>query len=52
MNTHRIAPRLFSFALAALMTASMVAGIDALAHIEHAANGLMAQAGVLVNKLA
>jgi hypothetical protein len=52
MNTNRTAPRLFSFALAALITASMIAGIDTLARVEHAANGLMAQTSVLTNKLA
>jgi hypothetical protein len=44
MNTQRLAPRLFSFALAALVTGSMIAGIDTLARSERAANGLMAQA--------
>ena len=31
MNTNRTATRLFSFALAAMITASMLAGIDTLA---------------------
>jgi hypothetical protein len=44
MNANTIAPRLFSLVLAALVTASTLAGIDALAHSEHAANGLMARA--------
>jgi hypothetical protein len=44
MNTTPIAPRLFSLMLAALVTSSTLAGIDALAHNEHAANGLMARA--------
>jgi hypothetical protein len=52
MNTNRTAARLFSLALAALITGSMVAGIDMLAHVEHAANGLMAQTGVLTGMLA
>jgi hypothetical protein len=38
-----IAPRLASMALAALLTTATLAGIDTLAHTEHAANGLMAQ---------
>jgi hypothetical protein len=42
MKSH-IAPRLYSMALAALVTAATLAGIDTLAHTEHAANGLMAQ---------
>ncbi len=44
MNVHRIAPRLFSLAMAALITASMLAGIDTLAQSGHAGNSLMAQA--------
>jgi hypothetical protein len=44
MNTTNLAPRLFSLALSAMITATMLAGIDTLAHTEHAANGLMAQA--------
>jgi hypothetical protein len=43
MNTDIIAPRLFSLAMAALITATTLAGIDTLAHTEHAANGVMAQ---------
>jgi hypothetical protein len=39
-----IAPRLYSLALAAMLTTATLAGIDMLAHTEHAANGLMAQA--------
>jgi hypothetical protein len=38
-----IASRLYSMALAALLTTATLAGIDTLAHTEHAANGLMAQ---------
>ncbi len=38
-----IAPRLASMALAALLTSATLAGIDALAHTEHAASGLLAQ---------
>ena len=44
MNTTNFAHRFFSLALSAIITASMLAGIDTLAHTEHAANGLMAQA--------
>jgi hypothetical protein len=44
MNTHHIAPRLFSLALAALITSSMLAGIDTLAQRGHVADSLMAQA--------
>ena len=44
MNTNRIAPRLFSLAMAALITGSMLAGIDTLARSGHVANSLMAQA--------
>jgi len=46
MNGNTIAPRLFSLAMAALITAATLAGVDTLAHTEHAANGLMARAGV------
>jgi ABC-type Na+ efflux pump permease subunit len=46
MNTHRTAPRLISFALAALLTGSMLAGIDAMAQSGHTANSLMAQAAL------
>jgi hypothetical protein len=38
-----LAPRLYSLALAAMLTSATLAGIDTLAHTEHAANGLMAQ---------
>jgi hypothetical protein len=38
-----ITSRLTSMALAALLTSATLAGIDTLAHSEHAANGLMAQ---------
>jgi hypothetical protein len=44
MNTNRIAPRLFSFALAALITGSMLAGIDTLAQRGQVADSLLAQA--------
>ena len=44
MNKNRIALRLFSIAVAALITGSMLAGIDTLARVGHAANGLLAQA--------
>jgi hypothetical protein len=43
MNTNPIAARVFSFVLSAIVTATTLAGIDTLAHTEHAANGLMAQ---------
>lgn len=42
--TNRFMPRAISFALAAFMTLSVVAGLDTLATTEHAANDLMAQA--------
>jgi hypothetical protein len=44
MNTNRIAPRLLSLALAAVITGSMLAGIDALAQRGQAADSLLAQA--------
>jgi len=46
MNNDTIVPRLFSLAMAALITATTLAGIDTLAHTQHAANGLMAQTSV------
>lgn len=46
MNATNIAPRIFSLALSAMITATTLAGIDTLARTEHAANGLMAQANV------
>jgi len=46
--TNRYMPRAISFAMAAMMTWSMLAGIDALAFSEHAHNDLMAQASVEV----
>lgn len=46
--TDRLMPRALSFAMAAIVTWSMLAGIDALAYTEHAANDLMAQAATLV----
>jgi hypothetical protein len=51
MNTHRTAPRLISLALAAMITASMLAGIDTLARSELVATSLMAQASAQANKL-
>ena len=42
--TDRFMPRALSFALAAIVTWSTFAGIDTLAHTEHAASSLMAQA--------
>jgi hypothetical protein len=47
MNSTNIATRAFSFVLSAIVTATTLAGIDALAHTEHAANGLMAQANAV-----
>jgi hypothetical protein len=44
MNTNRTASRLFSCALAALITGSMLAGIDTLAQRGQAADSLLAQA--------
>jgi hypothetical protein len=41
--TNRILPRALSLAMAAIVTWSMLAGIDSLAWYEHAANDLMAQ---------
>jgi hypothetical protein len=46
--TNRFIPRAISFAMAAMMTFTMLASIDGLAFSEHAANGLMAQATVEV----
>jgi hypothetical protein len=43
MNANNIAPRVLSFVLSAIVTAATLAGIDTLAHTEHAANGLIAQ---------
>jgi hypothetical protein len=44
--TTRFMPRAISFAMAAMMTWSMLAAIDGLAFSEHAANDLMARANV------
>jgi hypothetical protein len=44
--TNRLMPRAISFALAAMVTWSMLAGIDSLAWTEHAANDLMAAAAM------
>jgi hypothetical protein len=44
MNTHHTAARLFSLALAAVITVSMLAGIDTLAQRGQAADSLLAQA--------
>ena len=44
MNTNRIAPRLFSLTMAALITLSMLTGIDTLAQRGQAADSLLAQA--------
>ena len=44
MNTNRIAPRLLSLALAAMITGSMLAGIDTLARSGLVDNSLLAQA--------
>ncbi|HET9822428.1 MAG TPA: hypothetical protein VFQ16_11445 [Burkholderiaceae bacterium] len=45
--TNRLLPRVTSLALAALVTWSMLFGIDALTLHEHAANDLFAQAAAL-----
>lgn len=44
MNTDRTVSRLFCFAMAALLTGSMLAGIDTLAQRGQAADSLLAQA--------
>jgi hypothetical protein len=49
--TNRILPRTLSLAMAALVTWSMLAGIDSLAWYEHAANDLMAQAAAAATAL-
>lgn len=43
-NSNTIAPRLFSLALAALITTATLAGIDTLARNDLAADSLMAKA--------
>ena len=43
MNTARLTHRALSFARAAVLTASMLAGIDSLATQQHAGSELMAQ---------
>lgn len=43
MNTDRLMQRAASFALAAALTASMLAGIDTLATQQHAGGDLMAR---------
>lgn len=43
MNTDRMMPRALSLAMAALLTGSMLAGIDTLATQQHAASELMAR---------
>jgi hypothetical protein len=48
--TNRFMPRAISFAMAAMVTWSMLAGIDTLARVEYAANGLMAHAHVQADK--
>ena len=50
MDTHRTAPRLFSLAMAALITISTLAGIDTLAQRGQAADSLLAQASHLTAK--
>ena len=50
--TDRFMPRAMSFALAAIVTWSTFAGIDTLAHTEHAASSLMAQAAHLDARIA
>jgi hypothetical protein len=44
MNSRNIAPRIFSFVMAALITATMLGTIDTLARNDLAADSLMAQA--------
>ena len=44
MNTNRTAPRLFSLLIAAMITGSMLAGIDTLAQRGQATDSLLAQA--------
>jgi hypothetical protein len=46
--TDRFMPRALSLSLAAIVTWSTFAGIDTLAHTEHAASDLMAQAATLI----
>ena len=43
MNTDRLTHRALSLAMAAVLTASMLAGIDSLATNQHGANELMAR---------
>lgn len=45
--TDRFVPRAISFAMAAFVTFSMLAGIDTLALTEHAASDLMARAAAV-----
>jgi hypothetical protein len=52
MNTNQTMPRVISLAMAAVVTLSMLAGIDTLAYTEHAATDLMAQAAELIARLA
>jgi hypothetical protein len=47
MNTNRTAARLLSFALAAVMTASMLAGINSLASNDRHASDLIARVATL-----
>jgi hypothetical protein len=51
-TTNRLMTRAISFAMAAMVTWSMLAGIDTLATTEQAASGLMAQAAEPVARLA
>lgn len=50
MNTNRITARLLSLAMAATMTLSMLAGIDALAVNQTAASDLIARLATLSGK--
>jgi hypothetical protein len=50
--TQSLLPRAISFALATLITASLLAGIDTLAFTESAANDLMAQATSAAHRMA
>jgi hypothetical protein len=44
MNATRLTARSFSFVMAALVTGTMLAGIDSLARGEHATSSLLAKA--------
>jgi hypothetical protein len=50
--TNRFTPRAISFAMAAMVTWTMLTGIDTLAQTQHGASDLMAQAAQLIARLA